>query len=581
MHNLRLASGCNLGKKERILPSGERDEIFLGDSLYDGSAGGALMSKPFDASHKEPMPGARETGAAELSERLEVTVLVRRKGGAAFGEHVGRLARGEEPEHLTREDFARQFGADAADCAAVKSFAGEHGLAVVQEDASRRTIVLAGTVAQFQRAFGVQLRTYEYDGGTFRGRTGSLQLPSALDGIVEAVMGLDNRPQAKPHFRNRHAGRNGVAADPRAAASAAVSFTPPQLAGLYKFPSGTGLQQTIAIIELGGGYKPADLKTYFSELKIAQPAVSSVSVDHAKNHPTGSVDGPDGEVLLDIEIAGSIAPGAKIVVYFAPNTDAGFLDAVTTAAHDTVHKPSVISISWGGPESTWTQQATTALDQAFQAAATMGITVCVAAGDNGSSDGVAGGGNHVDFPASSPFALACGGTSVQAANGSITSESVWNDGSAGGATGGGVSSVFPLPSWQKGLNAASSQGASTPLAGRGVPDVSGDADPQTGYHVRVDGVETTFGGTSAVAPLWAALIARINAANGSNAGYINPALYKNSGAFNDITAGNNGAFEAAHGWDACTGLGSPNGTALALVKFGAAVSSSQTKAISQ
>jgi kumamolisin len=534
------------------------------------------MSKPFDASHKEPMAGARETGAADLAERLEVTVLVRGKAGEAFGEHIRRLASGEErAEHLTREDFARQFGADAADLAAVKSFASEHGLAVVQEDASRRTIVLAGTVAQFQGAFGVQLRTYEYDGGTFRGRTGSLQLPSALDGIVEGVLGLDNRPQAKPHFRNRYPGSGGGAADPRAAASAAVSFTPPQLAGLYKFPPGTGRQQTIAIIELGGGYKPADLKTYFSELKIAQPAVSSVSVDHAKNHPTGSVDGPDGEVLLDIEIAGSIAPGAKIVVYFAPNTDAGFLDAVTTAAHDTVHKPSVISISWGGPESTWTQQATTALDRAFQAAAAMGITVCVAAGDNGSSDGVAGG-NHVDFPASSPFALACGGTSLQAANGSITSESVWNDGSAGGATGGGVSSVFPLPSWQKGLNAASSQGASAPLAGRGVPDVSGDADPQTGYHVRVDGVETTFGGTSAVAPLWAALIARINAANGSNAGYVNPVLYANPGALNDITAGNNGAFEAAKGWDACTGLGSPDGAELALVKFGGSVSSSQT-----
>src|SRR5487761_598338 len=118
--------------------------------------------------------------------------------------------------------------------------------------------------------------------------------------------------------------------------------------------------------------------------------------------------------MLDIEVAGAIAPAAAIAVYFAPNTDAGFLDAVTTAIHDDVRKPSVISISWGGPESTWTQQAMSAIDQAFQAAATLGITVCVAAGDSGSTDGVSDGSNHVDFPASSSGVLACGGTSLRA-----------------------------------------------------------------------------------------------------------------------------------------------------------------------
>jgi kumamolisin len=199
--------------------------------------------------------------------------------------------------------------------------------------------------------------------------------------------------------------------------------------------------------------------------------------------------------MLDVEVAGAIAPAANIVAYFAPNTDAGFLDAITTAIHDSNNKPSAISISWGGPESGWTQQAMTAFDQAFQAAAALGITVCVAAGDNGSSDGVNDGTNHVDFPASSPYALACGGTNLQSSDGSIVKEVVWNDGANGGATGGGVSSFFPVPPWQEGLK--SNLGS---LQNRGVPDVCGDADPASGYDIRVDGNTAVFGGTSVVAP---------------------------------------------------------------------------------
>ncbi|HEV2551070.1 MAG TPA: S53 family peptidase [Stellaceae bacterium] len=372
------------------------------------------------------------------------------------------------------------------------------------------------------------------------------------------MLGLDNRPQARPHFRNR-----APAGNVHWRAGAAASFAPTQLASLYDFPSGTGKGECIAIIELGGGYRPADLATYFSEIKVAKPSVVAASVDHGKNHPTGDPNGPDGEVMLDIEVAGAIAPAANIVVYFAPNTDAGFLDAITTAIHDTIHKPSVISISWGGPEASWTQQSMTAFDQAFQEAAALGITVCVASGDNGSSDGVNDGKDHVDFPASSPYALACGGTSLQAANGKISSETVWNDGANGGASGGGVSAFFALPSWQAELRTTNSKGVKSPLPMRGVPDVSGDADPQTGYDVRVDGQDTVIGGTSAVAPLWAGLIALLNAGKGSPVGYVNPQLYKNSTALRDVTQGDNGEFAAATGWDACTGLGSPNGKAIA------------------
>jgi kumamolisin len=320
----------------------------------------------------------------------------------------------------------------------------------------------------------------------------------------------------------------------------------------------------VAIIELGGGFQPADLQAYFSGLGVPTPDVTAVSVDHGSNQPTGDPNGPDGEVMLDIEVVGAVAPGASIAVYFGPNSDAGFLDAITTAIHDNVRKPTVISISWGSAENTWTQQSLTAMDEAFQAAAVMGITVCVASGDRGSTDGSTDGSNQVDFPASSPHVLGCGGTSLTASGGAIGSEVVWNDGSAEeGAGGGGVSTAFPVPTWQQGLQTVGSDGEQATLSGRGVPDVSGDADPETGYEVRIDGQTTVIGGTSAVAPLWAGLIARINAIKGTPVGLINPLLYANPGALHDVTQGNNGGYLASQGWDACTGLGSPDGTQVA------------------
>jgi kumamolisin len=451
---------------------------------------------------------------------------------------------------MSREEFAQRHGADPGDLAAVRAYASSCGLSVVQEHAARRTVVLQGTVAQFNAAFQVQLQQMRHDSCSYRGRTGGIALPSALDGVVEAVLGLDSRPQASPHFRMRPA------------ASGATSFTPPQVAALYGFPSGTGAGVCVALIELGGGFRPADLDAYFKGLGVASPTVTAVSVDHAQNAPTGDANGPDGEVMLDIEVVGAIAPQAKIAVYFAPNTDAGFLDAITTAIHDTTNKPSVISISWGSAEANWTAQAMKAMDEAFQAAATLGITVCIASGDNGSSDGVNDGADHVDFPASSSFALACGGTSLRGSASTINSETVWNDGANGGASGGGISGFFAKPTWQASLNAVDAQGRSVPLTQRGVPDVAGNADPQTGYDVRVDGSASVIGGTSAVAPLWAALIARVNQLSGKPAGFLNPQLYQNSKALRDITSGNNGDFAAAAGWDACTGLGSPNGAAL-------------------
>jgi len=523
-----------------------------------------MTRRPLKGSERRPLPDSRALGPADPAERLEVTVVVRSADRQGLQERLQKLAQGERSgRHLSRAEFARRHGARRADLDAVRDFAERHGLAVVERHAGRRALVLAGTVAQFNDAFGVELRRYSHPGGTYRGRTGPVHVPAELNGIIEAVLGLDNRPQARPHFRMKTGTSRRRS---RPARAGATSFTPVQLAALYDFPRSDGQGECIALIELGGGYRPQDIQAYFAGLGLAAPAVTAVSVDHGANQPSGDPNGPDGEVMLDIEVAGAIAPAAAIAVYFAPNTDAGFLDAVTSAIHDDVRKPAVVSISWGGPESSWTQQAMSAMDQAFQAAAVMGITVCVAAGDSGSTDGVSDGGNHVDFPASSDHALACGGTSLQASGTTIVKEVVWNDGNPqSGAGGGGVSTVFALPAWQQNLDTTDAEGKRSPLARRGVPDVSGDADPQSGYEVLVDGTSTVIGGTSAVAPLWAGLIARINALSGRSAGFVNPALYGQPAALRDITQGNNGGFAASPGWDACTGLGSPDGVKVASI----------------
>ena len=475
-----------------------------------------------------------ETSTQAKDEQATVSVVLRPKTTL----DAGTLVSGKR---VSREEFAAQYAADPQALALVQAFAAEFGLTLEESAPGPSTIYLKGTLSALEEAFGVTLDRHRIGERIYRVRSGSIFVPKELDGQILAVFGLDDRPQAAPHFR---------LAKPHATN---VSYTPVQVAELYGFPSGaTAASQTIGLIELGGGFVEADITTYFTGLGLPVPSVVAISVDGGTNTP-GSADGADGEVMLDIEVSAAVAPGAKIVVYFAPNTDQGFIDAISAAVHDTTNRPSVVSISWGGPESTWTAQATSSLDAACQAAAALGVTITVAAGDNGSTDGVTGTANHVDFPASSPHVLACGGTKLEATGAKIRSEVVWNElKTKEGATGGGVSTVFPLPTWQANAN--------VPAGGRGVPDVAGDADPSTGYQVRVDGQNQVIGGTSAVAPLWAGLIALANHANGRDAGFVNPTLYAASSAFHDITKGNNGSFSAGPGWDACTGLGSPIGT---------------------
>lgn len=480
---------------------------------------------------------AQSTGSHPLPHEYRVVVSV------IVGRRAPLTSALLENAPMGRAKYKAQHGADPDAIKAVRAFAKQFGL-VAEAHPERCTVKLSGTARAMQEAFGVILMQHSCaDGCTYRIREGSIHLPASLEGKVVAVLGLDNRPQAVPHFR---------VAKPNAVST---SYAPVQVAHLYDFPIGASAKgQTIGIIELGGGYRAADLTTYFKSIGVPVPAVTSVSVDKGRNMPTTS-HGADGEAMLDIEVAAAVAPGVKIVVYFAPNTDQGFVDALTTAIHDPKNKPSVISISWGGPESSWTTQAMQAMDSAAQSAAALGVTITAASGDNGSDDGVGDGKTHVDFPASSPHVLACGGTTLESIASSTSSEVVWNESTSNqGVTGGGISNAFPQPSWQKGIAATTK--------GRGVPDVSGDADPATGYQVRVDGESMVIGGTSAVAPLWAGLIALANAHNRRPSGFLQPALYIAPSAFRDITDGNNGRFKAAKGWDACTGLGSPVGRAV-------------------
>lgn len=538
---------------------------------------------PLPDSDREPLGGATSTGSVDSGAQVEITVVVRPRPGGDPRAAAAALATQPPGARtvLSREEFARQHGALDTDLEAVADYARSTGISVAWTDASRRSVGLVGPAGAMGAAFGVTLERFELpstssyrsDSGrsasgvstasvrAYRGHRGPVHIPAHLDGIVQAVLGFDDRPQAQP--------RLAPLVEQGGPAALATSYTAPTLAQLYAFPTSTdGSGQTIALIELGGGFDNANLQTYFSSLGLTPPRVIAVGVDGGSNQPTGSPTGPDGEVQLDIEVAGAVAPGATIVAYFAPNTDRGFLDAITTALHSTSAPASVISISWGGPESSWTNQAMQSFDQAFADAATLGVTVCVASGDRGSGDGVGDGLAHVDFPASSPHALGCGGTSLHASGGTITSETVWND--ASGAGGGGVSAVFPLPVWQQHANVpvSANPGAGT---GRGVPDVAGDADPATGYRVRVDGTDTVYGGTSAVAPLWAGLVALLNASMSGPVGYLNPTLYglgTASGVTRDITQGNNGAYQATTGWDACTGWGSPIGSALLAALLG-------------
>jgi kumamolisin len=544
-------------------------------------------------SERKIVPGARVVGPSDPTEQIEVTIRLRSRASSAdLDAAVAALGATPPSErvYLTPEQFTARYGADPKEIEKVAQFARDNHLTVVRSDLDQRTLVVSGSAATLSSTFQVKLVRYSSPQGDYRGRLGPLHIPAALQGIIVGIFGLDNRQQARPRsiLPAQRARLRAAAGATPAKEEEARSFYPHEIGAYYNFPTHlTGEGQCIGILEFGGGFSQADLDTYFQQLKLPSPQVEAVSVDGVSNQPGADPD-IDGEVMLDIEVASALAPGAKIAVYFAPFTEQGWVDAVSAAVHDTKRRPSVLSISWGFTEGQdiWTSQAIQAVNQAFEAAALLGVTVCCASGDDGSQDQLDDGHAHVDFPAGSPYVLACGGTTLQLTGDAITGEIVWNEGAraeGGGATGGGISEINALPAWQEGVVPASVN--PTHMRGRGVPDVAGNADGRTGYTILVDGqVVQGVGGTSAVSPLWAGLIARVNQQLGKPVGFINPLLYKSNipAALRDITVGTNdptggviGAYNAQTGWDACTGWGSPDGARLvaALTASGAGTGS--------
>jgi kumamolisin len=483
--------------------------------------------------------------------------------------------------------LASRFGAAQSDLDAVSKFVRKAGLKVIEASIARRTVVAAGTVSQMEKAFAVELAYFQAPTQRYRGRVGHVHLPKELAKIVEGVFGLDNRCMA------RRAG--GASNDP--------VVTPRQVADLYNWPSWlqTPPSQTIGLIEFSGGvpgpcgYHPQDITDYFTTNKgigpgFLPPTLTDVLIDGATNSPGSS---NDSEVVLDIQVAGAIAQGANIAVYFAPFTEQGWVDAITTAVHDKTNLPSVLSISWGWTEHesinqdgvtfAWTDAAMAAVSATFQEAATLGVTVFVASGDDGSNCQIGDGLAHVYYPASDPWITSCGGTAFQDTVSAKFNEITWNNKTLtfglvpkGGATGGGVSDYFDQPDWQKNAGVPASLNPGNRV-GRGVPDIAGYAN---GYSIVWNGATAgPFAGTSETAPLYAGLIALVNGYRFKPVGYLNPFLYQQSktNLFRDIAdnrdnsvpffirPGQDGMsppYVAGKGWDACTGLGVLDGKAI-------------------
>jgi kumamolisin len=542
-----------------------------------------------------PLPKARLIGEADANETAQVTVIVLRKDGApplADHEYWIRTPPGRRT-FLSPEEFAARYGAAQKDIDTVVEFARSQGLTVLEAHAGRRSVILKGTVAQMSAAFGVQFQYYEapsprssrYTPGaaplqTYRGYTGAISLPQVVADVVELVVGLDNR---------RTGERNWTSNDPPIIST----LTVPEIVTKYNFPNNSAAGQMIGIVSMGGGYDPADVKSYFAGLTSPQLPLGRTPPTIIERSVNGGTNGGnDFETLQDICISASVAIDATIVVYFVLSAGLGDSQAwinllnrlLVPDAGETV--PSVMSSSYFVAQSDdGSEVSSSALDKIsslFQMLATRGITFFIAAGDSGSDSGVdspvENGKVHVQYPGSDPWVTSCGGTALGADATGTLDETVWNDSytlqgvTLGyGATGGGVSDHFALPAWQNvaGVPPSFNDGK----VRRGVPDIAGNASPNSGYPMSGGGQPFNAAGTSAVAPLYAGLAACMNAFFGQPVGFLNPTLYAlGKSVFRDITVGNNmwgdpqnqatHAYSAGAGWDACTGWGVINGFAL-------------------
>lgn len=525
-----------------------------------------------------PLRDSLQIHARQPDKHMEVTVVLRPRSElpdvhASFGSQLPR-----NRKHRTPEQLAADHGATASDMEQVRAFAREHGLEVVYESPPRRIMVLGGPSTHVELAFDVEFHHFHHARGSYFAASRPPSIPANLAGIVEAVLGLHTRPSAR-----RHA--SGIPS------REARTHSLRQLAEAYAFPAATdGAGQCIGLIELGGGFHMQDVADYCSALGIRTPRITIVPVRGGCNHPAKPhevlrlVEEVQGElrlsaaamesagmlaaqstveVTMDVEIVAALAPGAHIVVYFATPDEQGIYHALSHAVHDTLHRPSVLSLSWGEPETGLSDALIHAVDRVLLAAAHLGVTVCASSGDSGAFDDASDTLPVVNFPASSPHCLACGGTTTRLQGSQVAEEVVWDSTWHGvkGATGGGVSRKFPPPPWQK--------RARVPLGptgkpGRGVPDVAGPADPRFGGEILVGGATCAAAGTSAVAPMWAALLARCNQALDARCGHLHPLLYsaghRAASVLRPVTQGQNGYYHASGaGWNACTGHGTPHG----------------------
>ena len=375
------------------------------------------------------LPNSRPAGPIDPTEIASLTVRTRSAGDvAALEKRVHQQSR--EPlakrTYLTREELARGHGAKPEDLDLVEQLAHEHDLVVVHRNAAERSIVLRGKLGNLLSLFPADVQMYHHSSGTYRGRQGEIEIPKALDGIVTGRVWVRHAPETPLCARRDTRGCVGSRRQQRRRSHGirqALQFSAdvcrPDARRARARPSPSSNSEA--------DFAPAILKCSSMKSESRPRQVTAISVDHAGHKPT-TADSADGEVMLDIEVAGAVAPKAKFAVYFAPNNgDQGFIDGISAAVHDSERNPSVISISWGGPESSSDQQGITAFHELFVAAAAVGITVCVASGDHGTADSDAAdwdGKIHVDHPAVDDMVLGCGGTQIDKNDKDV----VWNDG---------------------------------------------------------------------------------------------------------------------------------------------------------
>jgi kumamolisin len=524
--------------------------------------------------------GASNVGWLDPDRRIDFTIVLSPKTPlpsihAADSAHPSR-----RPAYLTHADLRHSHGSHSGAVELIQSFAHKFKLQLIEQVGHGRGVQLSGRAADISRAFNTRLEEFELDGHTFFFPVRPLNAPAEWKGVVEAVLGLHNSRQSWPR---RHSAVIGHATSARLH----------DLARAYAFPAAlNGTGQTIGLIEFGGGFNPQDIEQFCKRVGVPTPRITVVGISGGASRPASRraihqfLDVVDGsltlaakaersdpflaaqctaEVTMDIEIIAALASAARIVVYFAPVDGQGLYRAVNYAVHDEVHRPDVLSVSWSVPEHSLSHSEVQAIEGVLHEAAHLGITVCASSGDAGALNGSADGTPSVNYPASSPHCLACGGTSGKIDPAGISQEVVWNATHYGikGASGGGISEHFHMPAWQKDANVpAGPEGRS----GRGVPDVAGLADPRYGCELLIAGRPFASAGTSAVAPMWAALIARMNQALGHRCGHLHPHIYRlgkeRRPALRPVIKGDNGLYRAGKGWNACTGYGTPRGDEL-------------------